>query len=67
MYGFPSLPLMEGIVGFAVMGGVLVSLSTLERMGLITVSEKVINGCLVVGSIIGLCVIIFKLKYLVSI
>lgn len=59
---FYDLPLMEGIVGFGMLGVVLLVLSQLEDR----VNSKVVNGGLLVGFLIGLLLLLFKSMNLIG-
>lgn len=59
---FYDLPLLEGIVGFGMLGVVLLVLSQLEDR----VNQKVVNGTLLTGFLVGLLLLLFKSMSLVG-
>lgn len=62
----PHLPLLEGLVGFASLGVVLISLSLLEKWGIVSVNEGVITVGLLSGIVIGICLLLFKSIFLLG-
>lgn len=63
----PHLPLVEGLIGFSVLGIVLIGLSLLDKWGLTSINEGVIIGGLTIGFILGIGFLLFKSIFLLGI